>query len=141
MTGEEAQLDPVTRAGEAAGAVAKRAARMTVRHTGRRVLIALGVKGGFWVGLIVLLLLVIAAAAGAASRSTAAAATGCGGPGGAPGCGGGGGIWDAGNIISDAVFYDSAAMTAPRIRRSWTGWAGPAVRPIACAPRPFRGPR
>jgi cell wall-associated NlpC family hydrolase len=70
-----------------------------------------------------LLLLVIAAAAGAASRSTAAAAAGCGGPGGA-GCAAGGGVWDAGNIISDAVFYDSAAMTAPQIQAFLDGVGG-----------------
>ena len=73
----------------------------------------LGVKGGFWVGLVVLLLLVIAAAAGAASRPAAAAT--CGGPG-AAGCAAGDGSWDAGNIVSDAVFYDAAAMSAEQIQ-------------------------
>ncbi len=96
---QEGQRSPT--ASRAAGAVARRAARKAIRHTGRRVLLALGVKGGFWVGLVVLLLLVIAAAAGAASRPAAAAT--CGGPG-AAGCAAGDGSWDAGTIISDAVF-------------------------------------
>ena len=100
-------------------AVAKRAATRVAtkaaKHGGRKLLIALGVKGGFWVGLVVLLLLVIAAAAGAASRPGSAAAAGCGARG-AAGCAAGDGSWDAGNIISDAVFYDAAAMSVEQIQ-------------------------
>ena len=95
-------------AGSRVGGVAQRAAKgvasRAVKHGGRKLLFALGVKGGFWVGLVVLLLLVIAAAAGAASRPSTAAAAGCGVRA-AAGCAAGDGSWDAGNIISDAVFY------------------------------------
>jgi cell wall-associated NlpC family hydrolase len=111
---ERDQVDqPSTGGGRASRAVAKRAAKKVVRHGGRKLLVALGVKGGFWVGLVVLLLLVIAAAAHAASRPAAVAT--CSGPG-AAGCAAGDGSWDAGNIISDAVFYDAAAMSVQQIQ-------------------------
>ncbi len=99
--------------GKIAQRAAKTVAKKAAKHGVRKLLIALGVKGAFWVGLVVLLLLVIAAAAGAASRPAAAA--GCGGPG-AAGCAAGDGGWDAGNIISDAVFYDAAAMSVTAIQ-------------------------
>ena len=106
-------------AGLGGGGVAQRAAKQTakkaVKHGGRKVLLALGVKGGFWVGLVVLLLMVIAAAAGAASHPGPDAAAACG-PRSAAGCVAGDGSWDAGNIISDAVFYDAAAMSATGIQ-------------------------
>ena len=65
---EEDQPSAGSGGGGVAQRAAKHAAKKAVKHGGRKVLIALGVKGGFWVGLVVLLLLVIAAAAGAASR-------------------------------------------------------------------------
>jgi hypothetical protein len=40
---------------------AKTAAKKAAKHGGRKLFIALGVTGGFWVGVVVLLLLVIAA--------------------------------------------------------------------------------
>ena len=69
---------------EAARTLAKRTAERAVKHGTRKLLVALGVKGGFWVGLVVLLLLVIAAATGAAGRGAVAAASpACGGVAGA----------------------------------------------------------
>jgi cell wall-associated NlpC family hydrolase len=99
---------------QAVRTVAKHAAKKAVKHGGQKLLLALGVKGGFWVGLVVLLLMVIAAAAGAASRPGSTAA-GCE-PRAAVGCVAGDGSWDAGNIISDAVFYDAAAMSVTGIQ-------------------------
>jgi hypothetical protein len=65
--------------GQLGGSVAGRIARKAAARPARKFLVAVGVKGGFWVGLVVLLLLVIAAAAGAAGRSAAAASPTCSG--------------------------------------------------------------
>ena len=67
-------------------------------------------------GLVVLLLLVIAAAAGAASRPGTAADESVARARDTAGCASGDGAWDAGNIISDAVFYNAAAMTVTEIQ-------------------------
>jgi hypothetical protein len=105
------------------GTVVRRTAGRAVKRTGRKVLVALGVKGGFWVGLVVLVLLIIAAAAGAASRKPTAVAVPCNNNGVA--CTGtGDGSWDAGNIISDAVFYHAGAMTAGQIQAFLDGKGG-----------------
>ena len=65
--------------GRPGGSVAGRIARKAAARPARKLLVAVGVKGGFWVGLVVLLLLVIAAATGAAGRTAAAASPTCGG--------------------------------------------------------------
>ena len=74
---EEDQSSAAARAG---GPVATRTATKAAARTGRKLLIAVGVKGGCWIGPVVLLLWVIAAATGASSRSRGAAAS--------PSCGG-----------------------------------------------------
>ena len=68
------------RPGRRAGRDATRTATKAAARTGRKLLIAVGVKGRFWIGPVVLLLLVNAAATGASSRSAVAAAS--------PSCGG-----------------------------------------------------
>jgi len=49
---------------QAARTVANRTTKKAAKHGSRKLLIAVGVKGGFWVGLVVLLLLVIGAMMG-----------------------------------------------------------------------------
>ena len=62
---EEDQSSADARAGRP---VATRTATKAAARTGRKLLIAVGVKGGCWIGPVVLLLWVIAAATGASRR-------------------------------------------------------------------------
>src|SRR5450755_312031 len=110
MTDEEEQPDPGARAGQAGKTVAKRAvAKKAAKHGARKLLLLLGVKGAVVLA-VVLLILILASAAGGTKQQTASAAS-------LPSSTtAGDGSWDAGDIISDAVFYNSAAMTAPQVQ-------------------------
>ena len=81
----------------------QRAAKAGAKHLGRKIGWILGAKIAFWVAVVlVLLLLVMAAGAQVANQQTTTA--------GGAGTGPGGMEWDAGNIVSDAVFYNSQAL-------------------------------
>ena len=81
----------------------QRAAKAGAKHLGRKIGWVLGAKIGFWVAVaLVLLLLVMAAGAQVATQQSSTA--------GGAGSGPGGMEWDAGNIMSDAVFYNSQAL-------------------------------
>ena len=81
----------------------QRAAKAGAKHLGRKIGWVLGAKIGFWVAVVlVLLLLVMAAGAQVANQQPSTA--------GGAGPGPGGMEWDPGNIMSDAVFYNSQAL-------------------------------
>src|SRR6476659_9370534 len=83
----------------------QRAAKAGAKHLGRKIGWVLGAKIGFWVA-VVLVLLLLVMAAGAQVANQQQQTTTAGGAGSGPG----GMEWDAGNIISDAVFYNSQAL-------------------------------
>ena len=83
----------------------QRAAKAGAKHLGRKIGWILGAKIGFWVAVVlVLLLLVMAAGAQVANQQQQTSTAG------GAGTGPGGMEWDPGNIISDAVFYNSQAL-------------------------------
>ena len=79
MVGDQDPGDELSVGGSrAGGSAAQQVVARAASRPALKFLVAVGVKGGFWVGLVVLLLLVIAAATGAAGRIAAASPT-CGG--------------------------------------------------------------
>jgi len=84
----------------------QRAAKAGAKHLGRKIGWVLGAKIGFWVAVVLVLLLLVMAAGAQVANQQQQQTTTAGGAGSGPG----GMEWDAGNIISDAVFYNSQAL-------------------------------
>ena len=85
--------------------VGQRAAKAGAKHLGRKIGWILGAKIAFWVAVVLVLLLLVMAAGAQATNQQRITTT----PGGVD-TGPGGMEWDAGNIISDQVFYNSQAL-------------------------------
>lgn len=78
-------------------------AKTTSRHLARKIGWGVLAKVGFWVVVAITLLALVMAAGAVASKKTPPPAAPSGSP-------GGGSVWDAGNIISDKVFYNWRAL-------------------------------
>ena len=103
--------DLMNRAARSAGKrVAKKAAKTVVKA----VALKIGATVGFWIAIVLALLLLVIAAAAGQQKTNPPGADGQVTP--PPGVAGDNAAWDPGNIISDAVFYNSAAMDPAAIR-------------------------